>query len=310
MKATTVIYANTLAMQYASRLDGERLRRLVEAPTVADALKMLGDYGYSYSAGQSIDGFVVAETNRLIEFIEEYCPNEKWEKALLAGFLYNNAKLAYKSRFVDVPSDSYYDIGEPEKIAGGDYSECDRFLAAALVALDEAGESNPAAIDLSITRAMYAHILHCVGTAVGASDAKKLFRAEIDMKNILSAARMRRLKLTRDEFISGGKVPIIRLNAAVAAESFSECFAGTPYEGMAEALEASGFESLQRFESDADDYLFYMTDRQVARIAAFQPFLNYYVRARIELKTIKTALVCIKTNSRELFYKRVSAIYG
>ncbi|MCM1368487.1 MAG: V-type ATPase subunit [Roseburia sp.] len=303
---TTVVYANMLAMLESSRLDGDKLRRIAEAETVEAALKMLGDYGFSYVAGGDADAFAIAETNALIKFIRENSASAALADALIAPFAYNNAKLAYKSRFVQAPTDGYYDTDlDVEKIADGDYSEADKFMREALEALDEAKEAKPQAIDLALTRAMYKYILSCCGGVT-----RKFFVAQIDMKNILAAARMRRLGQDRDEFADGGKISKATLSEAVRAESFAECFENTPYAEMAEDMEARGFSELWSFERDADDFLVFATDSQCARMATAEPFLNFYIRRLVELKAIKTALVCVKTNSRDTFYARVPTAYG
>ncbi len=308
MRASTKIFANTLAIQYGARLDGERLRRLVEAKSVGDAMKMLGDYGFGYEPDASVDGFVVAETNKLIEFISETAPTDRAADALIAPFVYNNAKLGYKSRFVDIPADSYYvsDV-DVSKIARGDYSDCDAFLEEALVSLDGESEKRPQRIDVVITRAMYKYVLSC-----GIGIIKKYFRTEIDLKNILSAARIFRLGIPparADEFIEGGTLSKSSLEEAASGKNFSHCFYGTPYEDIAERLESSKFVELGAFERESDDFLFELTDSLCANMCSYEPFLNYYTRARIELKTIKTALVCIKTSSRDEFYARIPTIY-
>ena len=66
---------------------------------------------------------------------------------------------------------------------------------------------------------------------------------------------------------------------------------------------------LWRAERDADDYLYYLTDKDVTNFTSFEPFLNYYTEALIELKTVKTALVCIKANERGSFYERMPRLY-
>lgn len=303
---TTKVYANMSAMQYGKRMDAERLRRVVEAKSLGEAFKMLGDYGFYYSEGLTVDGFIVGETDRLIEFITDVAASERLKTALTARFVYNNAKLAYKSRFAPVPSDGYYSVGaDAEKIAKGDYSETDKFLCAALQELDEAEENKPQAIDLTLTRAMYKQVLSC-----GIRPLKKYFRAEIDMKNILSAARMKRLNLSSgDEFIDGGSLRRDVLDEAVTAERFAECFENTPYYEYAENIERGEFKELWRAERDADDYLYYLTEGTVTAYTSFLPFLNYYTEALVELKTVKTALVCIKTNARGSFYERIPQLY-
>lgn len=302
---TTKVYANLLAIQSGSRLNAERLRRVVEAKSLDDAFKMLGDYGYAYSEGCTVDGFIVGETNRLIEFIEDNAASDKFGNALLARFVYNNAKLAYKSRFHSVPSDGYYRVAfDAVKIADGDYSDADKFMREALESLDEAQERDPQKIDLTLTRAMYKSVLSC-----GIPNVKKFFRAEIDMKNILSAARMRRLGMDEDEFIEGGRVSKDVLRRSVTEDGFADCYDKTPYFEYAENIENGEFGELWRAEREADDYLFFMTYADVANINSYEPFLNYYAEALVELKTAKIALVCVKTAARETFYKRLSAVY-
>lgn len=303
---TTKVYANTLAQFNARRMDGERLRRLVEAGSVDAALKMLADSGFPTADG-TIDGFIVAATDELIEFIEENAASSAAADALTAVFWYNNVKLAYKSRFAAMPTDAYYKIDrDAGKIAGGDYSDCDRYLTDALEALDAGGERRPQAIDLALTRAMYAYVLSC-----GVRSVERYFRTEIDLKNILTAARLRRLGAERDEFIDGGTLDKDALIAAASQTTgFADAFIGTPYADAAEAIEANGFGELWRAERDLDDHLYCLTDRLCARMTSFEPFLNYYTRARIELKAVKTALVCVKTGTREAFFERCPKLYG
>lgn len=302
---TTKVFANMSAVINAGRLDGERLRRIVESKTVADTFKVLGDYGYAYSEGVSVDGFIVGETNRLIEFVAEEAASEKLADALTARFRYNNAKLAYKSRFTDVPDDGYYATDlDVKKIVDGDYEDVDRFMAQALTELDEQNETRPQTIDLALTRAMYGYILSCPLGLV-----KKYARAEIDMKNILSAARMKKLGITGEQFISGGKISVDTLVASLTEQPFESNFEHTPYAEYAERIAEGDFADLWKSEMEADDYLYYLTHRDVAAYSSFTPFLNYYTETLIELKTVKTALVCVKTDSRDLFYKRIPEIY-
>lgn len=305
MALNTRVYANVSAMQNADRMNGERIRRIIEAKSVPDAMKMLGEMGYNYTDA-GIDGFIVAETNEFIDFISDTAASEKLASALTARFKYNNCKLAYKSRFITVPNDGYYRTElDCEKIAAGDYDGTDKYMREALERLDAAGESKPQNIDKELTRAMYAFVCSC-----GIPIVKKYFRTEIDLKNILSAARMKRLGLSGDEFIAGGKLPISRLEECVAAdEGFAEFFENTPYEEYAENIEGYGADSLWKAERDADDYLIYLTDKDVAEFSSFEPFLDCYTKTLVELKTVKTALVCVKNDARDGFFERAAKIY-
>ena len=304
MSFSTKIYANALAQAASARLDGARLRRLIEAKTLADAFKMLGDYGFSYESGMTVDGFIIAETNRLIEFVEDAAASKKAADALTARFWYNNVKLAYKSRFTDVPADGYYNVGDYAAIAHGDYDAASKRLAAALEELDAAGERSPQAIDLKLTRVMYEDVLAC-----GIPSVRRYFKAEIDLKNILAAARMRKLGVRRDELVRGGSVPVSLIEEAMSADGFADVLQNTRYAELVERLDDDKFAELWSFEIASDDYLYCLTDSTVANMTSYAPFLNYYTQTLIELKTLKTALVCIKTDARDMFYKRMPALY-
>ena len=141
------------------------------------------------------------------------------------------------------------------------------------------------------------------------SNAKKYFKKEIDLKNILSAARLRRMGQNRDEFIGGGTLKKDTLMESLTVKNFGGCFLGTEYEDIAEDMEADEFRSLAKYESDADDHLFFLTDSLCAKMSTYEPFLNYYTRARVELKAMKTALVCVKTDARDVFFSRMPKIY-
>lgn len=293
------------AIQNSGRLDADRLRRVVESKTVGEAFKVLGDYGYAYADGLSVDGFIVNETNRLIGFVSDCAPSKTLADALLARFMYNNVKLAYKSRF-GVSDGGYYDIDmDIGAIASGDYSGVDKYSERALVALDEAGEKRPQTIDYALTNAMYGFL-----RGIKIPIVQKYVVAEIDMKNILSAARMKRLSITGNEFIDGGKIDAEILEEARTSEHFAEFFENTPYRAYAENIETDGFAELWRAERDADDYLYYISGGDIAEFSSYKPFLHYYTETLIELKTVKTALVCVKTNSRDTFYARMPKLYA
>lgn len=298
----TKVYANELCVLNSDRLDGERLRRIADAGNVADALKMLGDYGFCIADG-TIDGFITKETNEFIAFIKENAASKSVADALIAPYEFNNVKLAYKSRFADMPADIYYATGtDVSGIALGEYDDLGGDLRAALERLDANKEKRPQIIDLEITRAMYKTALSCKTHAV-----RNYFRTEIDLKNILTAARMKRLGIDRDEFIDGGKaVKISALKEAVSGDDFSVCYEGTPYEEIGERLDMS---RIAAFERDGDEFLFFMTDKMCQDMASYTPFINYYARVRIELKAIKTALVCVKMGSSDEFYARIPKLY-
>ena len=147
---------------------------------------------------------------------------------------------------------------------------------------------------------MYKYVLGC-----GVKSVRNMFAAEIDFKNMLTAARMIRLGISGDEFLDGGRIKKSTLEN-VTADEFAESFERTPYAETATRIAENGFSELWRAERDTDEFLLLVTEPLCESIGGYEPFLHYYIKTRVELKKIKTALVCVKTNARAEFYKRVA----
>lgn len=304
---TTRVYANALAaLNSANFLDEEKIRRLTDAATVSDCVKMLIDYGYGEPGVSDPDALIIGETNKLIEFVNENSPDQRAAYALNARFLYNNIKLFYKSRFARVDTSAVYATEDVSAVAAKDYSALSSFAANALEKLDE-GEPSAEEIDLELTRAMYDDILSNAKSGL----LKKYFRAEIDLKNISAAARARVLGVKyAGKFIEGGFVSVDELENSIDAKNFDACFYGTPYDDIAEKLAASDFKDFTDLERASDEYLFYLTDSLLISVTGDKPFLNYYTARLAELKTIKVVTVAVKTGRKSEVAPRIRRIYG
>lgn len=304
---TTRVYANALAaLNSANFLDEEKIRRLTDAATVSDCVKMLVDYGYGEPGVVDPDALIIGETDKLIEFVNDNSPDPKAAYALNARFLYNNIKLFYKSRFSRVDTSLVYAVGDVSQVANKDYFALSSFAATALEKLDE-GEPTAEEIDLELTRAMYEDILSNAKTAL----LKKYFRCEIDLKNISAAARARVLGVKyAGKFISGGFVSTEELEDSIEAKNFDACFYGTPYDEIAEKFVQSEFKDFTELERSSDEYLFYLTDSLLVSVTGDKPFLNYYTARLAELKTIKVITVAVKTGRKNEVAPRIRRIYG
>lgn len=135
-----VIFVSALAKCNEMKLlKKEQIIRMTSAADYDEALKMLYDYGYQRAGVSDIDGVIETQINALIVFILENSPDKHLTKVILNPFLYNNAKLYYKSRFVSVP-DSFYDIDDAEIKKGileKDYSSLPPALKKRLEELDK-----------------------------------------------------------------------------------------------------------------------------------------------------------------------------
>lgn len=305
--ATTNVYANALALQNGARvLDSEKIRRLADATSSQELLKMLFDYGYGDATQKNVDELINFETAALLRFVQDDCQSESSAYCLCARFTYNNYKAAYKSRltgreFFNV----YYPIETDliEKVRRKDYGDLPSVAAQALTELDEVN-ADAAMIDRKLTAAMYEDIFSTVKDRL----LKKYFMLEVDLNNVAAAYRARRLKIENfaDEFVRGGKIPLTDCEHAVTGKYFESAFYGTYVADAAELLVKENFAA---YECEKDDYLFLMTDSLLFDMTSFKPFLNYYTTELIELKTIKTIACCVDGGNRDEVFKRLRCVY-
>lgn len=308
----TKVYTNALATLYGGRcLDKEKIRRLLESPSVSDYIKMLIDYGYGEASLTSVDDIVAYESQKLIEFIESDCYNDNIAKALTARYYYNDIKLAYKSRFTDVSSVRRAKLAEDvfEDVARGDYSYCSAYAVNALTQLDSIESPSPSAIDIALSVAMYNEIFALTKRGL----VNKYFRVEADIKNILTVARCKKLGYSEveleAELMPCGFLKRSDLIYSLNAKSFSASLYGTDYMDMAEQLENSDFKDVERYETDADDYLYSLSSGLLLSMTSDKPLLNYYTSMLIELKTLKIIAVAVKLGDETLLNSRLRQMY-
>lgn len=303
------IFSNTLAIYSEGKImDSEKLRRLSEAETYSDAIKMLADYGLGDAllSGKNpdFDGVITAETDKLIRFVEEDGPGESVNNCLLSRFLFNNIKVLYKNKLSPAVLDgALYNI-MPQlgaMIDAGDYSDLPEETAELLKTLDSEYNDrapNPREIDIALTRQMYAYSL---------AEAKKsraktlllLVKREIDLKNLSSMMRCRTLKygaeFLESMLIEGGTISFEDILSYLTLDenALKNALLDTPYGEMSAFSE--GGEGL---EGESDEYLIGFLTPLVDNMSSLTPFLRYFLTQLRSLRDIKTVLVCIKNGVR------------
>lgn len=309
------IFANTLASyEEKDLLDADKLRRLTDA-TYPEALRLLADFGWGDEGGA--DDILAGRTARLIEFVREYAPSDKVRDVLCAEFVFHNAKAAYKGRVsgADVSRALYGGFGYVEKsVMSGDYSELPAELAECLERLDEkymTEKPNSREIETEITQARYDYL---VKRARGERMLSAYVKSELDLKNLMTLYRCRLLGMGRREliamFIKGGSIKQSDALRALEGsdEAFSAFFSDTAY-GELFASAGEGADALAELEKGADELLYALTLAGRDNFLSDVPFVNYFVRALLEIKTVRTVLVCIKNGVTGEIKRRMRAIY-
>ncbi len=317
MAYASKIYANTLASYNAKFLmDGDRLRRLIDAG-YPDALRVLQDYGWGEGLTEiTVDSLLAAETEKLVSFVRENSIGGKVNNVLLAPFVFHNAKAAYKGRTAnaDVSRALYGGFTDVSSaVADKNYSELPDVLADVLEALDEEGETaplSPRAIDMRITSAMYEYSLM---EAKGDKSLTKYVKSEIDLKNLLTLFRLRALgdrKSLPELFIRGGSLDLGEMTKALdgTAEAFNLFYARSEYSDVFAGVE-KGAAAITELETGIDEYLYALTLAGRDDFLSKNPFINYFHRALLEIKTVRTVLVCLKNNAEGEIKRRLRAVY-
>lgn len=318
MVSTTKIYSNTVAKYNEGKLlSEEKLRRLADAD-FDSAVKMLLDYGYAGVGGKGsfdVDALITAQTEKLIEFIEDDCFDEHTAAVLLARFYYNNAKTRYKYKLGAQRSEGALFVMRRDctlSVTNSDYSQCPPAMSAALAELDEKAVRNSVSareVDEVLTRAMYADMLANAKKAGKA--VVKFVRAKIDFVNLTSALRCLRagsdVKEFLSSFIEGGTVSEDDLTDAFLAgiDGFADKLRDTEYYELLKKVSEKGFDALAAFESDAAEAENTFFEGDLENMTSSAPLLHYYAAAMNEFKTVRIILTCIKNGVKDEIPKRV-----
>lgn len=315
----SAIYANTLAIiRENEMLSEEKFIRLSDAE-FSDAVKMLRDYGYGSPTETTDAGsFVTSGINSLIAFVEDECPSPWLKKFILNQFSYGNAKLLYKSRFVSVDKDAFYEMKGLEELKRANqdrnYEDLPPKMRDAFVLLDERSEGRELTskeIDIVFTRAMNEDNLKCSEKC--GLKIKKFYRTKIDLINIITTLRCKRLKVSeencREMLLTGGykdeKYFIELFN--LTEERFEETLQKSGYENI---VTANDIADLTGAEQRADDYLLGLTKRQLVEYTSREPFLRYFLLQMREFGLIKYLLISLKNGARETLKGRLKELYG
>jgi len=277
------IYANTVAEYQARRLFGkEKLRRIAGAE-FGNAIKILIGYGYlgdyDNADSQDIDSFIASQIRRLTEFIEENSASSALTKILLSSFICSDVKALYKSSFADGGVSSALYFNDSVTLDAEHIKE----------AVSELSE-NPSGkeIDYAIMQAMFAENL-AFAKETGTS-LLRYCRRQIDITNILSAYRAKKLGYSHEETLSelfdGGE---ISLENIISSDDVKE----TEYEEAVIALESN---DIRKFRKLTESLLLDTFKKDFTNYSGYGPFIRYVLTQLEEYKTVRYILVCIKNN--------------
>lgn len=311
---TSVIFSNATAnIAEMKLLTSEQLTRIMDAD-YANAIRMLCDYGYADGAFDGevtdIDAFIGAETDKLNRFVAENCPNKYMERIIFNPYIYNNIKAILKCERGGSKSKLYnLPIDVAAAIDNDDISSLGKIAEKAINDVRALDDADGKRIDIIVTQAMYDD---SIAQARRSKDRmlKDFVRGEIDLTNIITVLRSRKLGKTFDYaaqmIIAGGELGLDKLESLYNADDVEKVIGNRYHDVVGIALEN---EDLVALENLRDNYLLTVVRRKILEKTSLSPFMNYYLRRLTEYKVVKMILTCIKNDVRSEITRRLRVIY-
>ncbi len=207
LKDTDYLFISTyLHSRERDLLTGARMERMIEAPTAADAAKVLGEIGYGEfdaSSQRELGSILAQEQEKLFEDLYRFVPDKAVVDVFKVKYDYHNLKALIKARATgtDASDRLLLDAGRVSAedmrraVWEGDYSLLPPALRQSAVEAAEtlSATGDPQLADFLLDRAYYAEMLSAA-RATGSDFLVRYVRFTIDAANLRSAVRTLRMK--------------------------------------------------------------------------------------------------------------------
>ncbi len=311
-------------------LDQNRFDRMIEASSAQEALKVLAETDYAGAVNELADvhefeTLLTAELINTFDTVKKISPRPDLIAILALRYDVHNLKVLLKAKFLGVKSDLLIPAGslELEKmelaVNEDDYRDLPGKLRAAAEKSNEDFLINrdPQSIDLILDRVLYEQLVQKAREG-GSTFLEGLFVRQIDLINLRSLIRAKRMGLDRDflkrVFLPQGLIPLDRLTANIDEpfESIITSLASSEYsdlvgEGLRDWQEKG---TASRLEKLSDDYITAYLKRSKWTPFGLEPLVGYLWGKEIEIKNIRLVLVgTINKLPAEAIRERIRNVY-
>ena len=315
-------FVNALATSaQKSLIPKSKFITMIDAATPEDAFSVLLSGGFGNGAEVSgagdYDKLVIAEREKLHEFLRAYAPADLLTYACL-GYDFFNAdaaarKVLLKADGITYSPDGTFSPEILEKYYGGEKAEIPAYLKSTADNLSEACKKGKSGKELSLIalKGKYSAMLKKVRNRT----IRALLRTEIDCKNVSAYFRSASREEAENQYIPGGTLKKEKLAAIFNkdAQKTRGAFLFTPYYDMADAcLKAKeNGEPLTKLEKIADDYPLKKMAGKKYEITGVTPMLVYYLYKNAELKNVRTVMSGkLASAPASLVTARLREVYG
>lgn len=291
-------------------LSRERLEKMVDSKTAADAMKILYDAEYGVEGEPAAEGdfeaLLSAETKKTYQFILSIAPDPKAFRAFLYPYDYHNLKTLMKAEFMEIQGTAgLIPIGT---LPGGELEDMvkernflpmtNRMKHAFAEALDSVSRTrDPQIIDLVFDQACYGDMKEAAAET-GSPFVENYVSLLIDTVNLKTFARLKKMGRSWDffskVFLKGGHIPekLFVSNYDEGWEQFSEKL--LPYgldrvlaEGGAALREEGRFTLMEKL---CDNRLVEFAKQAKFVSFGIEPLAAYLIVKEYEIRTARIIL--------------------
>jgi V/A-type H+-transporting ATPase subunit C len=293
-------------------LDKSKLERMVEAPTVDEALKVLAETDYANMVAEldsvyEFEKILQEEIRRTYQLVQKINPEAHLTDLISLKYDLHNLKVLLKAKYLNEDGDTLlFPVGTIPLdklraiVAEENFQELPAALRAAVEQIMEefVVSGDPQIIDLSLDRTLYAMLISAA-RELRSTVLEGLFVREADLTNIKTFLRVKRMGRDK-EFLKKAFLPHGRLPADLFINLLDE-----PLEFLADRLAMSDYAAvvsegvrewqekgnITNFEKLADDLLTAYLQQGKRKPFGLDPLVGYLHAKEIEIKNIRAILV-------------------
>ena len=304
LKDTDYLFISTyLRAREKNLLTAVRMERMIDAPSVEEAAKVLQEIGYgefSATSDRELSAALAAEREKLFADLYRFVPDKSVVDVFKVKYDYHNIKALLKAQAMGLNgSHLLLDAGRVSTdklqcaVTEGDYDALPSELAtAAREAAEVLGTTgDPQLADFVLDRAYYAEML-LAAKRTRSKFLEGYVRTTIDAANLRSAVRTLRMRKGGDflkkVLFDGGSVSVDSIMNAVLGGNLESPFRTTTMRMAAEVgAEAARGGSLTRFEKVCDDAVTAAAAKAKGVGFGVEAVIGYLVAKEIEFTAVR-----------------------
>lgn len=322
-----LLFANAVAKAKENNLfSAERLGRLIECDTLADAVKILVEANYGGGVipedPADFEDALIAEEALADIFLHQLKLDEIGMDCFLISTDYHNVKAILKNIYGNaelspmLEGGGYYDSSWLKERIGAEEPNINPYIDTAVKEIKKAFEikKSPRLIDTLVDKAMFQDIAERLKKKSADALIKRYFAALADLTNIDSMLRAHAIgadfNFFEASFAEGGLLSLDAFHAIFvdAWDKLPELVKGTPYPPITAKIAEGG---LPRFASARDDFLLDIFREGKNEMFSAAPVAGYFLAKKQEVKMLRIALVCIKNGvGKAEIRKRMRSMYA